>query len=96
MGLFKKKPKKEQPISQTSNETQPIAYPLRYNGPGPYQMPFKGSGFGVVFEDDGETGYFYATNENMDNIYFGFVNGIPNPAINPADWMSLALIGLTR
>ena len=31
--------------------------------------------------------------ENMDNIYFGLTNGIPNPAINPADWMSLALIG---
>jgi hypothetical protein len=31
--------------------------------------------------------------DNMDNIYFGLNNGIPNPAINPADWMSLALIG---
>jgi uncharacterized membrane protein YedE/YeeE len=30
---------------------------------------------------------------NMGNIYFGLNNGIPNPAINPADWMSLALIG---
>ena len=30
---------------------------------------------------------------NMDNIYFGLNNGIPNPAINPADWMSFALIG---
>jgi uncharacterized membrane protein YedE/YeeE len=29
----------------------------------------------------------------MDNIYFGWVNGIPSPAINPADWMSVALIG---
>jgi hypothetical protein len=29
----------------------------------------------------------------MDNIFFGLNNGIPNPAINPADWMSLALIG---
>jgi uncharacterized membrane protein YedE/YeeE len=31
--------------------------------------------------------------ENMDNIFFGYINGIPNPALNPADWMSLALIG---
>lgn len=59
---------------------------------------------GTVFDP----GYWYVTtqeaqwvgwafqklgSENMDNIYFGFVNGIPNPAINPADWMSLALIG---
>jgi len=59
---------------------------------------------GTVFDP----GYWYVTTQeaqwvgwmfnkmgadNMDNIYFGFVNGIPNPAINPADWMSLALIG---
>jgi uncharacterized membrane protein YedE/YeeE len=31
--------------------------------------------------------------DNTDNIFFGYINGIPNPAINPADWMSLALIG---
>jgi len=59
---------------------------------------------GTVFDP----GYWYVTTQeaqwvgwtlqkmginNMDNIYFGFVNGIPNPAINPADWMSFALIG---
>lgn len=59
---------------------------------------------GTVFDP----GYWYVTTqeaqwvgwafskagaENMDNIYFGYVNGIPNPAVNPADWMSLALIG---
>ncbi|MEE8428939.1 MAG: YeeE/YedE family protein [Gammaproteobacteria bacterium] len=59
---------------------------------------------GTVFDP----GYWYVTTQeaqwvgwvfnkfgadNMDNIYFGLVNGIPNPAINPADWMSLALIG---
>jgi uncharacterized protein len=59
---------------------------------------------GTVFDP----GYWYVTTqeaqwvgwvfnklgwENMDNIYFGLENGIPNPLINPADWMSLALIG---
>lgn len=59
---------------------------------------------GTVFDP----GYWYVTTQeaqwvgwvfnkmgadNMDNIYFGYVNGIPNPAVNPADWMSLALIG---
>jgi len=59
---------------------------------------------GTVFDP----GYWYVTTQeaqwvgwvfnklgwnNMNNIYFGLNNGIPNPAINPADWMSLALIG---
>ncbi len=59
---------------------------------------------GTVFDP----GYWYVTTQeaqwvgwvfnkmgadNMDNIYFGWVNGIPNPLVNPADWMSIALIG---
>jgi uncharacterized membrane protein YedE/YeeE len=55
-----------------------------------------------------DPGYWYVTTQeaqwvgwvlqklgwnNMDNIFFGYINGIPNPAINPADWMSLSLIG---
>mgnify|MGYP001558118443 FL=1 len=58
---------------------------------------------GTVFDP----GYWYVTTQeaqwvgwvfnklgwdNMDNIYFGLNNGIPNPMINPADWMSIALI----
>jgi len=59
---------------------------------------------GTVFDP----GYWYVTTQeaqwfgwamqklgwnHMDNIFFGWVNGIPSPAINPADWMSVALIG---
>jgi uncharacterized protein len=59
---------------------------------------------GTVFDP----GYWYVTTQeaqwvgwvfnklgwdNMDNIFFGLVNGIPHPLINPADWMSIALIG---
>jgi len=59
---------------------------------------------GTVFDP----GYWYVTTqegqwmgwvfnklgaENMDNIYFGFANGIPNPLINAPGWMSIALIG---
>lgn len=59
---------------------------------------------GTVFDP----GYWYVTTQeaqwvgwvlqklgwdNMHNIYFGVNNGIPNPAINPSDWMSIALIG---
>lgn len=59
---------------------------------------------GTVFDP----GYWYVTTQEaqwvgwvfqklgwnyMDNIFFGFVNGIPNPLLNPADWMSIALIG---
>lgn len=68
-----------------------------------------GQGFGLsangtVFDP----GYWYVTTQeaqwvgwvfhklgwdNMHNIYFGLDNGIPNPLFNPADWMSVALIG---
>lgn len=48
---------------------RPFAYPLNYNGAGPYQKSFTGTGFGVVFEDDGSTGYLYATNENHSEIF---------------------------
>jgi len=59
---------------------------------------------GTVFDP----GYWYVTTQeaqwvgwvfnklgwdNMHNIYFGLNNGIPNPLFNPADWMSVALIG---
>ena len=67
-------------------------------------MTFGLSAKGTVFDP----GYWYVTTQeaqwvgwifnklgwdNMHNIYFGLENGIPNPLINPADWMSLALIG---
>jgi len=55
-----------------------------------------------------DPGYWYVTTQEaqwvgwvlhklgwnqMDNIFFGFNNGIPNPLINPADWMSISLFG---
>lgn len=68
-----------------------------------------GSDFGISVRDTVfDPGYWYVTTqeaqwvgwvmqklgwENMDNIFFGYINGIPNPALNPADWMSIALIG---
>jgi len=59
---------------------------------------------GTVFDP----GYWYVTTQeaqsvawvmeklgwrNMDNIFFGWVNGVPNPLINPAFMMSVALVG---
>lgn len=59
---------------------------------------------GTVFDP----GYWYVTTqeaqwvgwvtqklgiENMDNIFFGLTNGIPNPLFNPADWMTIGLLG---
>src|SRR2546426_2917806 len=46
----------------------PIAYPHQFAGVGVHERSFVGSGFGVVFEDDGETGYFYATTESFDTL----------------------------
>ena len=31
--------------------------------------------------------------QNMDNIFFGYIEGIPNPLWNLAGWMSISLIG---
>ncbi len=72
-------------------------------------MPKIGSTFGLSIKGTVfDPGYWYVTTqeaqwvgwvfnklgwENMDNIYFGLNNGIPNPLLNPADWMSVALIG---
>jgi len=59
---------------------------------------------GTVFDP----GYWYVTTQEaqwsawlmdkvgwntMDNVFFGYVNGIPNPLINMPGWMSIALIG---
>jgi len=52
--------------SRMPSAEAPIAYPGRYAGPGVHQKSLRGSGFGVVFEDDGETGYFYATTEDFE------------------------------
>ena len=51
-----------------SKDERPIAYPVTYNGPGHYPRPFQGTGYGVMFDDDGATGYLYATNEVFDQI----------------------------
>lgn len=51
----------------------PVAFSVLYNGVGAFEKSFKGTGYGVVFEDDGETGYLYATNEDhsqfLDALY---------------------------
>jgi hypothetical protein len=44
---------------QEPNEP-PTAFPLNFTGPGVHQKQLS-SKWGVVFEDDGETGYLYAT-----------------------------------
>ncbi len=54
--------------SESSENDRPTAFPVKYRGPEAYQKPFEGSGYGVVFEDDGETGYFYATDERFSEV----------------------------
>jgi hypothetical protein len=51
-----------------SEDNRPIDHPVNFTGSAPYTRSFKGSGFGVIFEDDGETGYFYATDERNSEI----------------------------
>jgi len=47
---------------------EPTAHRINFTGKGPYAASF-GDDCGVVFEDDGETGYFYATNAENTEIY---------------------------
>ena len=46
-------------------------FPIVFHGSGSYGKFFKGSGFGVVFEDDGQEGYVYLTKEDGSKIFEG-------------------------
>jgi hypothetical protein len=52
-----------------SKRTRSFAtFPIVFHGPGSYRKFFKRSGYGVVFEDDGQEGYVYATKEDGSKI----------------------------
>jgi hypothetical protein len=44
-------------------------FPIVFHGPGSYKKIFKGRGYGVVFEDDGQEGYVYAIKEDGSKIF---------------------------
>ena len=50
-------------------DTQPVAHRINFAGPEAYVKSFGGTGFGVVFEDDGDTGYLYATDEGQNEVF---------------------------
>jgi hypothetical protein len=52
---------------EEKSDARPTAFPVNYLGPGPYAKTL--DEFGVVFEDDGETGYFYATDASRSQIF---------------------------
>ena len=45
-----------------------VAFPADFKGPAVYATPFESTGFGVIFQDDGDTGYFFATDESQVDI----------------------------
>lgn len=45
-----------------------IAYPLEFLGEGTYPIRLEKSDYGLVFEDNGETGYLYITNGDHSEI----------------------------
>ncbi len=55
--------KKEDP-----QDNRPTAFPILYSGKGIYSRNLNAD-FAVVFEDDGETGYFYATDNSNSAIF---------------------------
>jgi hypothetical protein len=46
-----------------------VAFPIRYEGPDAYAKAFEGTGYGLVLDDDGETGYLYVTTEDFQEVY---------------------------
>jgi len=56
-------------VSSLSKAERPMAYAVNYNGLGQYAQLFQGTRYGVMFEDDGATGYLYATNDKFDQIF---------------------------
>jgi hypothetical protein len=71
MGIFDRLLRRSagaKPATGTSDE-RPIVTPIHFRGPGVHRIPLEGSGFAVVFEDDGCTGYLYATNETGEEIF---------------------------
>lgn len=46
-----------------------VAFPIKYDGPDSYAKSFSGSGYGLVFDDDGETGYLYVTSEDFSEVF---------------------------
>ncbi len=45
------------------------ANPVEFSGEGVYQISLAELGYGLVFEDDGETGYLYVTKPDFTDIY---------------------------
>ncbi len=68
MGILERFFGRSAPEASHGESDAPTAWPLRFTGAGVHAMPLRGTGFGVVFEDDGTTGYLYATNERGDAI----------------------------
>jgi len=48
-----------------------VAYKVEYAGPATYMKAFEDTGFGFVLDDDGETGYLYATTEDFQEVLDG-------------------------
>ena len=44
-------------------------FPIFFHGPGFYKKNFKGSGYGIVLEDDGQEGYVFVTKEDGSKIF---------------------------
>ena len=58
-------------ISGAAGTAGLVAFTILYTGPEVYAKAFEGAGFGVVFDDDDETGYLYATTEDFEEVLDG-------------------------
>ena len=65
VGIFKRRSRDATPQQAAPDEA--TAHPLGFAGEGPYAKSL-GDDCGVVFEDDGTSGYFYATNGDNSEV----------------------------
>jgi len=46
-----------------------IAYKIQFDGPATYPQAFEDAGFGLVLDDDGDTGYLYVTSVDFEEVH---------------------------
>ncbi len=53
---------------EAGKKTDLVAFQILYEGPAAYPKQFEGTGYAVVLDDDGETGFLYAVTEDFGEV----------------------------
>jgi hypothetical protein len=69
---------------------------VRFSGPEMCPVDLPGSKFSILIEDDGETGYVYATNETASEIFDALQLYVRGRSGAPAEATSCSWSGIPR